>query len=123
MAIRRFRTSRLIGNVIQLEFDMHRGHPLSVTIPLENANQLTAGLLDALRSAEQHGYQIPPITPGRGQAISINDLPVDRSQVTVSPDAPGRVFLHLVAAGGLSLTYSFEPDEARRAGEALAATA
>jgi hypothetical protein len=122
MSIRRFHAAKLIGNVVQLEFDHDQKYPLSLTIPIENANQLTAGLLNALRGAEQRGQQIPALEMGDESMFSINDLPVDQCQVMESADAPGRAFLHLVS-GGLSLTYSFPRNQTKDIGTALAATA
>ena len=108
MSMWTFRTSRLIGNVITLEFDRTDGrarnapHSMSVTIPMENANHLAAGVISALRAAEQRGSQIPPIDLGNDQMVSINDLQVSKWGVSKSPDLPGRVFLHLLAAEGLA---------------------
>jgi hypothetical protein len=124
MANRRFTGSSFIGGLIVLKFALEDGtNELSVTLPLNEANQLTAGLLNALRSAEQQGSQIPPLRLSDKQSVWINELPVDQWRVTTSPDVPGRVFLHLLAAGGLYLTYGFAADAAQFAIDALGAAA
>lgn len=125
MALRHFRTASLMGNSIQLEFEPEgaAGFPLAITVPLENASHLVAGLLNALRAAEQQGSQIPAVQLTSAQTISVTVLPVDQWRVTTADELPRRALLHLLAAGGLFLTYSFGTDVTQMVGEALAATA
>lgn len=123
MADWQFKSARLVHTVVTLEFQpAGGGHSLSLAIQLENANQLTAGLLNVLKAAREQGQNFPAMQFGE-QQIELTVLPVDRWQVAESPDLPGLALLHLLAAGGLSLTYSFGTDATRFVGEALSATA
>jgi hypothetical protein len=119
MATRHFRRAKLFKTVVQLEFDTEGSHPLSITIPLESAHLLAGWLISALRAAEQHGTQFPPLQGEDNLTMSINDLPVTRYQVADSVDEPDRVFLLLQTSEGLSLSYSFERPLAQEVGTAL----
>jgi hypothetical protein len=115
----KFRKTQLVGNVVQIEL-VRGDETTSITMTLSGANDLTAGLINALRAAEQRGSQLPPISLTSDQAIRLNQLPVDQYRVTTVREFPGRVFLHLLAAGGLYLTFGFDMEQAKFAGEALA---
>ena len=100
-----FNSSQLFRNIVQLEFKLETEptRVMSVTVPLENANRLAAGVINALRAAEQQGSQIPPIDLGNEQTMSIDELVVDQWRVTESPELAGRCFLHLLTMEGLYL--------------------
>lgn len=86
MADWQFKSARLVHTVVTLEFQpAGGGHSLSLAIQLENANQLTAGLLNVLKAAREQGQNFPAMQFGE-QQIELTVLPVDRWQV-----AGGRV--------------------------------
>jgi hypothetical protein len=117
----RFTSASLNRNVVTISFVSEQGgHPMSVTLPLNEINQLTAGLLNALRAAEQQGPQLPPIRLHEKQEVWVHALPVDQWRVNTSPQLPELRLLHLLAAGGLARTFAFRESDARFAGEALA---
>ena len=55
MADRLFRRAKPIGRMVQLEFALEGGQPLSVTVPSENARVLVAEVINALRAIEGPG--------------------------------------------------------------------
>jgi hypothetical protein len=120
MANRRFHRANLFKDVVQLEFDTDGSHPLSIIVPVEDANMLAASLINALRKASNRSARFQELQIDEHLTLSINDLPVNRAHVADSVDEPDRVFLHLDAGDGLSLSYSFERKLAQEVGKLLA---
>lgn len=97
-----------------------RGQTVSVTINLPNLNALVAGGINTLRSAEQRSTQFPEFK--LTEPVSIDHmipLPVDQWRVSKSEAMPGQVILHLLAAGGLYLTYTLGETAIRSLEESL----
>lgn len=116
-----FQSARLHLNIITLQFAPARGgHPLSVSLQIEQANALTIGLLGQLRAAAEQGFQLDPLTLEDGRRVDIAELPVGKSAVTESLTDPDRAVLHLATAAGLYLAYSLDRHSAGELGSALA---
>ena len=108
--------AEFMHSVIVLRFARPNQSAFTVPIPVENASALVAGVMNALRAAQQRGWRTPTISSG--QAAEIVALPVDDCDVLEPSDAE-EVLMHLSAAGGLSLVYAFDAAHAKRVGCAL----
>lgn len=91
-----------------------RGQSVSMTLDLPSLNALVAASMNTLRSAQQQKSQMVQYTTSQASTIDhMIPLPLDYWQVTTADQLPGQVILHILAAGGLYLTYSLLPDGIR----------
>jgi hypothetical protein len=120
MADWKFTGSNLFHTVISLTFAPVGGkHPLAISMQIEEASLLMAGLLGRLRQAAHMGQTLDPLTLEDGREVPVAELRVDKAATVESLDAPERIGLLLSAADGLNLVYSLDRRLARELGSAL----
>jgi hypothetical protein len=115
------KSASLTQGVVALEFAGEQGEAgITITMPVENANQLAVGVLNALQAANQEAF--PALSFAR-QQMKFTAYWLDQWRVSTAETHPGWAFLHLLSKDGLSMTYALGTDVTRFMGEALVAIA